>query len=826
MSDKSISALRTKKKAKPGIDHIWPWARHSCIALAMAASMQVIAQQPINIPAQPLADALKQLGEKTGLQIIYDAAIIKGLNSQSAQGSNSQEVLRQLLGNTNIKYTISGNSVTLVKPENGVTTLPPVKISDTVLNATTENTGSYTPTGPISTATPLGLTLKETPQSVSVMTSQRMKDQSLLSIGDVLEQTPGITLASTGTERVQATSRGYQVTNYQLDGVNTHSDFGGAAGPASQSLANIAMYDRIEVVRGASGLTSGAGDPSGVINMVRKKPTDELQIAFEAALGTWGKKLAIFDASNSISSNNTVRGRVVLSGQDADSYIDHYNRDEELIYAVVDADLTNTTKLTIGADHQQTESTGHTVYGGFPLWFSNGEQTDLPVSISLASKDNQFETKSTTTFVALEQQLPGDWLLKIAGTNGESSQSEELVYLDPNGRFADSVTGDGLLLDAAGRTYDTHFKSADINVRGSFSLFDRKHEAVLGFAYEDYKKIADGFFDTSGLGDQPANLYTWDRSGVAVFDLKAVDWDAYREQYSFYAAGNFRITDNVKFIAGTRVINYEDSLYTANIYGYLNKPSSSEKGVFAPYGGILYDISDAHTLYTSYTTIYQPQYARDTNGDLIDPREGSNYELGIKSTWLDDTFNTAAAIYQIDQDNLTETDPAYILVPGTTSEYASRVIPGAKTQGIDLEASGAFTSNWQISASWTYSVTENGDGDRVRTTFPRHIAKLWTTYRLPGEWDRLTVGGGVNWQSKIYGSVFSWTLDRDLYWEQKNYTVANLMARYDFSEYLSVSINANNIFDKKYIASATDWWYSGNYGAPRNVLVTANFKFK
>ena len=105
------------------------------------------------------------------------------------------------------------------------------------------------------------------------------------------------------------------------------------------------------------------------------------------------------------------------------------------------------------------------------------------------------------------------------------------------------------------------------------------------------------------------------------------------------------------------------------------------------------------------------------------------------------------------------------------------------------------------------------------------MVKLWTTYRLPGEWSRLTLGGGVNWRSKTYSTLTPWQLGRALYWEQKPFAVASLMARYEFSPQLSATLNVNNLFDKKYIASVSDWWNSGKYGTPRSVALTVKYRF-
>ena len=119
----------------------------------------------------------------------------------------------------------------------------------------------------------------------------------------------------------------------------------------------------------------------------------------------------------------------------------------------------------------------------------------------------------------------------------------------------------------------------------------------------------------------------------------------------------------------------------------------------------------------------------------------------------------------------------------------------------------------------------NNAGKAILTTFPRQLVKLWTTYRLRGDFNRLTVGGGVNWQSRVYSDIDAWQINSTLHWEQKAYSVASLMARYDVNDKLSATVNVANLFDKKYTASVSDWWYSGMYGPARKVGLTVRYQF-
>ncbi|XAH24852.1 TonB-dependent siderophore receptor [Xylophilus sp. GW821-FHT01B05] len=787
------------------------------------------------LPADALGVVLARIARQGGRSISAAPALVAGRQAPAVQGrfTVTQAAQQALAGSGLALAQTPSGTLTVVASDNGAAaatlpvagaTLAEVRVSAQAERAgTTEGTGAYTAQGPTSMATGLGLGLKDTPQSVSVMTQQRMEDENLTSISQVLARTPGISTAALGTERSNANARGYAITNYQVDGVSTHTEFLGLDALPAQSIADMALYDRIEVLRGASGLTTGAGDPSGAVNMVRKKPTSSFQGSAEASIGSWGNRRGVVDLSAPLNAAGSVRGRLVAVHQEGDSYIDYYSKKKDVLYGVVEADLTSSLKLTAGVDHQEGRSRGSFAYLGYPLFNSNAEQTDFPVSFSGAGRNNIFNTNSTNGFMALEQSLANDWKLKISANYLRSRQREDSTYLAVNASPFDKASGDGLFLNSERRDYELHSKTVDVNLRGPFSLFGREHEAVVGFDYNDFQSLTHGSFDTSGLNGAPVNVYRWDNSGNPVFGDRFVTFDSTRRQKSLYGAGRFQLADRLKLIVGGKLLNYDSNYVTQTTGGYYSTSPSSERRVFTPYGGVVYDLSDAHTVYASFATIYNPQTSLDRNGAYLDPQEGNTYEAGIKSSFLGGRLTTSAAVYQIRQDNLSEPDPGY-LIPGTDNT-ASRAVKGAKTQGIDLEVNGTLARGWNVAASYNYSSSEDASGRRINTTFPRQMARLWSTYRLPGDWRRLTLGGGVDWNSGIYYTAEIWQIDRSATARQNAYAVASLMARYDFSDQFSATVNVQNLTDRKYIASMSGWWYSGMYGAPRNVQVTARYKF-
>ena len=164
-------------------------------------------------------------------------------------------------------------------------------------------------------------------------------------------------------------------------------------------------------------------------------------------------------------------------------------------------------------------------------------------------------------------------------------------------------------------------------------------------------------------------------------------------------------------------------------------------------------------------------------------------------------------------------------MPGSSGERAYRAVQGAKTRGVEIEANGEVLPDWNTTASYSHSITKDADGERLNTVAPANLVKLWTTYRLPGELDKLTLGGGANWQSGISLTDTPWFVGSKIKATQGDYAVFNAMGRYQVDEHIAVTLNANNLFDKKYISSMDTNFYGGYYGDPRNLMLTAKYQF-
>jgi len=784
-----------------------------------------------DIPAGPLDPALNRFAAQTGIMLTIDGSLTAGKATAGLHGAAGiEDGLRRLLAGTGLEAVPRGGKEYTLRrqpaPSSGETTLQAVTVSAQAIpwaSESTESTRAYTTNAVSPTATPLGLTLRETPQTISVLTHQRIEDQALTNVRETLQQLPGIQVADMGGSRYSVMSRGYAIDTYQLDGIPTRVDM--TTQHVSQSLAEMVIYDRVEVLRGAGGLMSGAGDASGTLNLVRKRPTAAFQGYASASAGSWDKYRTEADISGALNESGSLRGRAAAAYQQNGSFVDYARGQKQVLFATLEADLSASTLLNVGVDYQKNVSRGGVGNGvGLPLFYSSGRQTDFSRSTSLTSRDNKDETEAVHVFSSLKQQLGKGWELQLAADHLRSERSYAWVGARAYNTTINQSTGVMTLQAESGDAVQRQ-TGVDLRLQGPFQLFGREHDFAAGFSYSDYEDKTDyGPKTATGVPGGNFNLYTWAHLGKPADQAHARDSDTHIQEKGFYAAVRLKPADDLAVIVGSRLSEYTNDYQLAYRNGtYSYSEYAKESNVVTPYLGVVYDLAADHALYASYATIFRPQYQRDRNGAMLDPRQGDNIEVGLKSQFLGGKVNSAIAIYRINQDNLAESDAGY-LVPGTTAS-AYRAVKGAKTNGIDMEIGGEVLPGWNVSASYTFSRTEDAEGERIRTTFPQHIVKLWNTYRLPGAWERLTVGGGVNWQSRIEVSGQPWWASTALNGKQDAYAVVNLMARYAFSKQFSATLNINNLFDEKYFGSLDSTFYTGYYGDPRNVMLTAKYSF-
>ena len=793
-------------------------------AAETAASEQSSSKRQYSIASGSLVAALNSYAEQSGVFLAGHNDLASGKRSPGLKGNfSATEALQRLLQGSGLQAQAldNGGYILQAAPKgDGTLELGATTISGQGLGATTEDTHSYT-TGSTATATGLPLSLRETPQSVTVITRQQMDDRGAQSVGDVLRNTPGISQQAYDSDRMEFSSRGFAITNYQYDGINRPYD--GVYGEAATNV-DAATLDRIEVVKGATGLMTGSGDPSATVNLVRKKPTKQFKASVSGTAGSWDAYRTEGDISGPLNDSGSVRGRFVGAYQDKNSYLDHYSQKKDLFYGILEADLTPDTLLTFGIDKSSVTPRG-TSWTGNPTYFADGGRTDFPRHFNPGADWSRRDFDDITYFTSLEQALANDWTFKVSLDQKTTDHDTRLA--SASGGSPDRATGEGMFLYWGRWEGHRVQNTADANVSGPFTLGGREHDLVAG-VMTSHSRQTGSTFDTSAFSQVPGSIYDWDGDLPYQEFPKNGKYERTQSQNGMYLATRLRPTDDLSFILGSRVSTFkynEDYSYAQSAGLDDTHASYKEHGVVTPYAGVVYDLNDTYSLYASYTSIYQPQTYKDIDGKTLAPVEGDSYETGIKAAYLDGTLNASLALFRIEQDNVAES----IGTNPVTNEGIYKAIDGATTQGIELELAGELQEGWNLMAGYTYARTRDQDEQRIfgyplTTSKPEHVFRTFTSYRLPGALDKVTVGGGVSWQSSFYGNIYSSSVGDYTRIKQGGYSLVDLMTRYQFNEHLSFTANANNVFDKKYLSGLGNF-DTTYYGEPRNLMLTTKWDF-
>ncbi|MFJ5446529.1 TonB-dependent siderophore receptor [Methylobacillus methanolivorans] len=771
-------------------------------SLAIAAEASPTRQY--QIASGPLGAALSEFAAAAGVTLSFDPSLVEGLQSPGLQGNVtikqgfdritagsgfeavSQSETSYLLRKIPLQNLAQRDAAVSVLPELAVS------ISGKAPGSTTEGTGSYT-TWSTSSSTRLNLSQQETPQAVTVITRQRMDDQKLDTLVDVLDATPGIIvqrpMVGEGIDGTDIYARGSRLRNYQIEGVPTSL----AVGPL---LSNTAAYDRIEVVRGATGIMNGLGTPAATINLIRKRPTATPQQSVTVQAGNWDRYGIGMDISNPLNESGTARARLVANYGNEGAWAKRFDQRNLALYGIAEFDLGDHTLLTAGFNHldQKTDST----ILGRPLFFTNGQRIKLSPSNDGTPSWSYYNHESNNVFASLEHRFGAHWIGKVEYSQTRYDNDAITVGV---GQRIDAATGNGAEVSPYRWNSKTRQNNLDAYVSGVFSLFGRDHELIGGVTLSRSRSSTTLYDYDWANYPTDFNIFDWTSTAPAPAFFKTGRGSFQERQYSGYLNARFQLSDATSFLLGARSTHWQldEGL------------SKREENVFVPYVGLVHALNDTWSVYGSYTKIFQPQegvvflYGRP--GASPDPEQGKGYEAGVKASLNGGKLTANLSLFQMDVENLALWNPnvRFYEVQGET-----------RTRGVELELNGALAEGWQAGAGYAYARTEDEHGEPTLTRLPLNSLKLFTTYRLPGAWNKLTLGGGVNWQSAIHSGS---TID----YRQNGMALVNLMARYELSSHLSLALNVNNALDKEYYSTVAANY--GTFGAPRNFMASMKYTF-
>ncbi|QBF28482.1 TonB-dependent siderophore receptor [Pseudomonas tructae] len=807
---------------------------------AQAASSSQAQTRTYAIGAQPLESAILQWSASSGIQLFVDGALTRGKTSSAVHGEyTASAALQQLLAGTGLSFVLAeGNRAYLQQRSDGeaAVELGATTIQGQGLGALSENSGSYI-TGATSVGSKVAQSLKEVPHSVSVVTRQRIEDQNLTTLTDALDKTTGVTLQKNGASGsslgndTNFFSRGFAVSNIQFDGGAPMDT--SISGYGSISQLDLAQYDHVEFLRGVDGLYSGSGNPGGTINLVRKRALDHNQLKFSASAGSWDTYRSELDVTGPLNDAGNVRGRAGMAYQDNRFFYDVANMEKHLYYGSLEFDLSPDTLLTVGASYQENE--GIPNFGGLPR-YKNGDDIGLSHDTAYLASWGSVQEKTRQAYLKLDHNFNEDWLW-----------TTDLTWMDMD-RDGNSLFANGAVdpITHKGTTWlnypaKTGLERKGINsyLKGGFELFDLHHDVLVGADYS----TADGY-----------TVQRWGLLNGTALDIfnpvqpldpgstpNKTD-DNTTEKYGYYGMTRLSLNERTKLILGARVSTYKYrdlEVFFDDFGNVLEDPAPykrrfKEQGVTTPYAGLIYDLTPNWSTYVSYAETYKPQFLQVAYpNQALDAATAKNYEVGLKGLLFDDKVNTSFAIYRIEQQGAAIADPRYPQTYGANNccfLSQGEVV----SEGFDAEISGELLTGLDLFAGYTYNHTVDKANDETRAIYsavtPKHLFKLWGTYRLPGDLEKWKVGLGVTAQSNNgrSGTVNPYNPSTGRYdgdaeaftFNQAGYAIWASSLEYQIDKHWSAIANANNLFDKKYYQTVGTSANGNFYGEPRNFTLT------
>jgi outer-membrane receptor for ferric coprogen and ferric-rhodotorulic acid len=655
------------------------------------------------------------------------------------------------------------------------------------------------------------LKLREVPQTVNVVGQERIEEQNLYTLEQAMKQVGGVTVQRIDANRTTYFSRGFEMTSLSLDGTPTTLDNRIFLSP------DLAMYERVEVLKGPAGILNGTGGTGGSINLVRKRPQGDAAVSGELSAGSWDDYRGMVDVTGPLTESGNIRGRAVASQRDRQFHYDGGDEKSNLFYGVLEADVTPDTLFTLGVSHQEVDARG--AQRSLPSYLSQTPDGDFKLKLVDVSRDNFYGADwnrdyfwSDSAFAELEQQLAGDWKAKLSLRHAQNNYDLTQAYAR-NGMGIDPATN---LVDINAIRFDYREEQNEVDayVDGPFSLLGREHKLLLGANYSRSEFSDNGNSDSEFL--EEVDLFDPQVVSAQPSFANVEDVFADTRQRGIYSNLRLSLADPLTLVLGGRLSWWDFSNTTYTPAGArTGKTTDNVDGEFTPFVGLVYDINQTYSLYASYAEVFQPHNARtrDSSGGMLEPLQGEQWETGIKGEYMGGALAASFALFQVEEENRAIDDLNNASIAGGK----------ARSRGFETELNGQLTSNWTLNANYTYTHKDYlNSTDTVKIFTPKHILRVWTRYQLPGELQRWNLQAGMNSVSKTYNTITP--LD-DAKLQQSGYTLFDAGVGYQITPQLSADLLATNLTDKKYYQRINTMQDGNIWGDPRAATLTLRAKF-
>ncbi len=764
------------------------------------------AKKSFSIPKGDMGKALTSFASSAGVLISFDPQMVAGKLTKGIEGKYSlNEGFAILLQGSDLVAVLGeSNTYVLKKVAKGDAVLPEVAVNDTT---ETENDNTKYLQRKASSTSRIPLTIKESPMTVTVVSKKLMDEFAVRDLSDALKGVASVTMDNKNGGRQPALrSRGFLMddTNaYMVDGQPMYSLL-------DQPME---LMERVEVLRGPSGVQYGRGRGSGIVNLIRKRPTDENFVSIKASGGSWDYRQVQLDAGGRVADNDNLGYRVNISKEDANSFRDNVSLNREVLGVVFDAKITDDLKLTLLADYVNRDTPwdiGQQFINGKPApGLSRSTNDQLPWA------DNS--TVNTTLGYEVDWKLNENWKLKHQYTHQDFSSNR-----NTSGRTGFNATTGNFTPNEALQVQTGKNHSFVMDLIGDNTLFGMRHRTVFGYhhvdlAIETTNGIANSYAGVVNNIYNPINVV---RRALPLSPFTGINDSVFR---GIYAEDYIGIHPKLNLMLGVRKDIFEEKTASAAAVPVKDKRKNDQ---VSPRVGLVYTPIEQITLYGSYMRGFEPGGRAAATvatgipainaGELFDPQESEQYELGIKTSLLEDKLAVNFAVYDLTRSNQVFTD----LVAQRFT-----LIGEQRTKGFETEVIGQITPEWSVSASYAYLDSEtvegaaNVKGNNLNLA-PRHSTRLWTSY---------TFNHGVFKDLSLYGGAFQ---QGDSYGDTTNSYVVEGFTRFDAGASYAHKLGQNKAIWRLNVDNISDRvYYMGNNqasmlpGTPRNARLSLEVLF-
>ncbi|MGG2396841.1 TonB-dependent siderophore receptor [Pseudomonas sp. SH1-B] len=799
--------------------------RHTLLALtvAFAGHIGLTHAEAYQLPAGPLAPTLNQIASQAGVTLSIDPALTEGKLSAPVNGDyEAIEALNQALRGTGLQLQGNGGAYSLAPAAEAAMALPDVTVTaseqaaETAWGPTRGYLANRTATG-TKTDTPL----LETPRSISVATRAQMQDRKVQNLDDAVRYMPGVTASSFGSDSRAdwMKIRGFEPIQ-MLDGLPLPK--------GSYTMPKLETWnlERVAVLRGPASSVYGQTPPGGLVDAVSRRPQAESSHEVQVQIGNYNHKQISFDSTGKIDDDGVFLYRFSGTGRDSGTAIEHIDDQRFNLAPSLTWNIADETKLTFLGQFNRDDTGATSQF--LPL---QGTKISTPAGKvdyhkNLGDPDWEFYDKTYYALgYAFEHRLNEMWQFR---QNLRYTKSDlEFQTITAGGMYwpaapDTSVSPDGTVRRGANVVdEDISQFAVDNNFQADFKTGAIDHILLLGLDYQRVNTNYRWLYGEAPTSNIITPIYGQDFSGVNYGASQ--DYNQKRRSIGLYIQDQLAL-DAWRLTLGGR---WDKQRTKSEFYNW-NAEDDRRDSAFSGNAALSYVFESGFTPYISYAESFQSEAGGQfQTGETFRPSRGKQYEAGIKYQPPGSDLLLSAAIYDLTRQNMT-----------ITRNNVTEAVGEVEVRGLELEATGNVTENLQLTASYTYAnskmieVADPLDQNRPLPLMPEHQASVWADY----DWSVGPFAGfGIGFGARFVGSTDSISVgsipsvpDKS-YGHSSAYTIYDAAVRYDLGQLdaslrgASVSLNANNLFDKEYLATCDGFYcYAGD---PRRVTASLDYKW-